>query len=338
MSSTAPTPVVVDEKSDPLTPRRRDIGSPPSDDGDGATDKAYRWLKGLPTGALWIIVAIWTLPSLNLLINSFRTRDSQRASGWWRTIFAPESYTLENYQTVLSADANASLTDAFLNSAAVTLPATVIPIAIAAFAAYAFAWIDFKGRKVLFIATVSLLAVPLQVALIPMLQLYVGGAHLTLPFIEKTITLIPDFDLAGTTTAVWLTHTGFGLPFAIFLLHNYISGLPKELFESARIDGADHFTMFWRMVLPLSLPVLAAFGIFQFLWVWNDYLIANTMAGSNPDAIVMTIRIANLAGDFGRNEHLLPAAAFIQTVMPLIVFFGLQRYFVSGVLAGSVKG
>ena len=336
MSSTAPTPPVVDDKVDPLS--TDGVYYPPSDDGDRPTDKAYRWLKSIPTGALWLIVAIWTLPTLSLFINSFRTRDSQRTSGWWTSLTSPEVFTTENYETVLSADASASLSDSLLNSAAVSIPATIIPIAIAAFAAYAFAWIDFKGRKVLFIATVSLLAVPLQVALIPMLQLYVGGAHLTLPFIEKTITLIPDFDLAGTTTAVWLTHTGFGLPFAIFLLHNYISGLPKELFESARIDGADHFTMFWRMVLPLSLPVLAAFGIFQFLWTWNDYLIANTMAGANPDAIVTTIRIANLAGDFGRNEHLLPAAAFIQTVMPLIVFFGLQRYFVSGVLAGSVKG
>ena len=184
----------------------------------------------------------------------------------------------------------------------------------------------------------SLLAIPLQVALIPLLQLYVGGAHLTLPILDKTITLVPDLDLAGTTTAVWLTHTGFALPFAIFLLHNYISGLPKDLFEAARIDGAGHVTTFVRLVLPLSVPVLAAFAIFQFLWTWNDYLIANTMAGSNPDATPMTIRIANLAGDFGANEHLLPAAGFVQAFVPVIVFFALQRYFVRGILAGSVKG
>jgi len=171
-----------------------------------------------------------------------------------------------------------------------------------------------------------------------LLQLYVGGAHLTLPFFDKTVTLIPDFDLAGTTTAVWLTHIGFALPFAIFLLHNYISSLPADLFEAARIDGADHFTMFWRLVLPLSIPVLAAFAIFQFLWTFNDFLVANTMAGANPDAIPTTIRIANLAGDFGRNEHLLPAAAFTQAFFPLVVFFALQRYFVRGLLAGSVKG
>ena len=175
-----------------------------------------------------------------------------------------------------------------MNSFAIAIPATIIPIAVAAFAAYAFAWIDFKGRKCLFIFTVSLLAIPLQVALIPLLQLFVGGAHLTLPILDKTITLVPDLDLAGTTTAVWLTHTGFALPFAIFLLHNYISGLPKDLFEAARIDGASHVTTFVRLVLPLSVPVLAAFAIFQFLWTWNDYLIANTMAGSNPDATPMT--------------------------------------------------
>ncbi len=150
--------------------------------------------------------------------------------------------------------------------------------------------------------------------------------------------MIPDFDLAGNTTAVWLTHTGFAMPFAIFLLHNYISSLPKDLFEAARIDGANHFTIFWRLVLPLSVPVLAAFAIFQFLWTWNDYLIANTMVGANPSAHPTTILIANLAGDFGRNEHILPAAAFVQAFIPLVVFFALQRFFVRGMLAGSVKG
>jgi alpha-glucoside transport system permease protein len=221
---------------------------------------------------------------------------------------------------------------------AIAVPATLIPIAIASFAAYGFAWIDFKGRRWLFIATVSLLAIPLQVALIPLLQMFNLGAHLTLPILDKTITVVPDLDLANTTTAVWLTHTGFALPFAIFLLHNYISGLPKDLFEAARIDGADHFTVFWRLVLPLSVPVLAAFAIFQFLWTWNDFLIANTMVGTNADARPTTILIANLAGDFGRNEFLLPAAAFVQAFVPLVVFFALQRYFVRGILAGSVKG
>jgi alpha-glucoside transport system permease protein len=303
----------------------------------GVVDRVYRFLRAIPASFLWVIVIIWSLPTLGLLVSSFRTRDAQRASGWWEAV-SLQDLTLENYRLVLSSSGTASLTTSLLNSFAIAVPATIIPIAMAAFAAYAFAWIDFKGRKWMFIATVSLLAIPLQVALIPLLQLFVGGAHLTLPFLDKTVTLIPDFDLAGTTTAVWLTHAGFALPFAIFLLHNYISGLPKDLFEAARIDGADHFTVFWRIVLPLSIPVLAAFAIFQFLWTWNDYLIVNTMAGSNPDAVSTTIRVANLAGDFGRNEHLLPAAGFVQAFVPIIVFFALQRFFVRGLLAGSVKG
>ena len=297
----------------------------------------YGFLRRIPTGLLWLIVLVWSLPTLGLAVNSFRTRDNQRGAGWWN-VWRDDGLTLDNYDVVFSASATAGLKESLLNSFAIAIPATVIPIAIAAFAAYAFAWIDFKGRKWLFIATVSLLAIPLQVALIPLLRLYNFGSHLTIPFLEKTVTLIPDFDLVNTTTAVWLTHTGFALPFAIFLLHNYISGLPSDLFEAARIDGADHFTIFWRLVLPLSIPVLAAFAIFQFLWTWNDFLIANTMAGTNPDAIATTIRIANLAGDFGRNEHLLPAAAFVQAFFPLVVFFGLQRFFVRGILAGSVKG
>jgi alpha-glucoside transport system permease protein len=306
--------------------------------GEGVGVRVYRVLRGIPTWVLWIVVMIWSVPTFSLLVNSFRTRDAQRGSGWWTAFNEPGSFTLANYREVLRADATASLTDSLLNSFAIAIPATIIPIAIAAFAAYAFAWIDFRGREWLFIATVSLLAVPLQVALIPLLQLYSRGAHLTIPGLDKTITLFPDFDLAGTVTAVWLTHTGFALPFAIFLLHNYIAGLPKDLFESARIDGADHFTVFWRLVLPLSVPVLAAFAIFQFLWTWNDYLIAAVMVGANPNALPTTVRIANLAGDFGSREHLLSAGAFVQAFVPLVVFFALQRFFVRGILAGSVKG
>ena len=310
-------------------------GTATTSDG-GVVDRVYRVLRAIPTWVLWLIVVIWSLPTLSVFINSFRTRDAQRSRAWWTT--TGDELTFDNYQSIFESSATSSLGDSLLNSMAISLPATIIPISIAAFAAYAFAWIDFKGRKGLFIATVSLLAIPFQVALIPLLQLYVGGAHVTLPWIDKTVTLIPDFGLVNTTTAVWLTHTGFAMPFAIFLLHNYISSLPRDVFEAARIDGADHFTIFWRLVLPLSVPVLAAFAIFQFLWTWNDYLIANTMAGTNPDAIPTTILIANLAGDFGMNEHLLPAAAFVQAFVPLVVFFALQRYFVRGILAGSVKG
>ncbi len=306
----------------------------PMSGGNGLVDRLYRMLKGIPTWALWFIVALWSLPTVGLFLNSFRERDAQRSTGYWK--ISGDELTFDNYDTIFSS--NQDFFKSLLNSFAIALPATIIPIAIAAFAAYGFAWIDFRGRKWLFIGTVALLAVPLQVALLPLLQLWIGGAHLTLPFLDKTITLIPDFDLVNTTTAVWLTHTGFGMPFAIFLIHNYISALPKDVFEAARIDGADHFTIFWRLVLPLSVPVLAAFAIFQFLWTWNDFLIALTMAGTNPDARPTTILIANLAGDFGRNEHLLPAAAFVQAFVPLCVFFALQRYFVRGMLAGAVKG
>ena len=204
-------------------------------------------------------------------------------------------------------------------------------------AAYAFAWIPFKGREWLFIATVALMALPNQVALLPLLQLFAGGAHWTIPGTGAVTTFFPDLDLAGTPTAVWLTHTAFAMPFAIFLLHNYISALPKELFEAARIDGANHFTIFWRLVVPLSVPALAAFTIFQFLWTWNDYLIALTMVGGNGASYPATILIASMAGEFGLREHLLSAGAFVQAGVPLLVFFLLQRYFVRGLLAGSVK-
>ncbi len=313
------------------------------------SNRIYNALRRVP---LWGIVIIWVIPTFGLFVNSFRPKSGQRGLGWWQALTAGnqeltaaeqsavnlENLTLENYADVLSASSTAKLTDSVINSFAIAIPATIIPIAIAAFAAYGFAWIDFKGREKMFIVVVSLLAIPLQVALIPLLQMYDRGAHLTLPFLDKTITVFPDLDLAGTATAVWLTHTGFAMPFAIFLLHNYISGLPKDLFESARIDGADHFTIFWRLVLPLSVPVLAAFAIFQFLWTWNDYLIAVVMLLSSQDAFPTTIRVANLAGDFGRNEHLLASAAFVQAFVPLVVFFSLQRFFVRGILAGSVKG
>lgn len=307
---------------------------PGGQDHRGPVSRVYDFLRSIPTIVVWIIVIVWSIPTVGLFINSFRTRDSQRSTGWWKV--TPSEITWDNYDQIFGA--RQGLGQSLLNSAAIAIPATIIPIAVAAFAAYGFAWIDFKGRKGLFIATVSLLAIPLQVALIPLLQMYVGGAKLTLPILDKTITLIPDFDLAGTTTAVWLTHTGFAMPFAIFLLHNYISALPKDLFEAARIDGAAHFTIFWRLVLPLSIPVLAAFAIFQFLWTWNDYLIANTMVGANASQQPTTILIANLAGDFGRNEHILPAGAFVQSFVPIIVFFALQKYFVRGILAGAVKG
>jgi len=325
MTTTRPTPAAT--------------GSSASDAKRGVGKIVYGTLRGVPTWVLWIMVIIWTTPTLGLFINSFRERDLQRTSAFW-TVFRGnfDGMTLENYREIFGTEADGGFWDGIINSFAIAIPATIIPIAIAAFAAYAFAWIEFRGREWLFIITVSLLAIPNQVALIPLLQLFSNGAHVTIPGLDKTLTLIPDVGLQGSANAVWLTHTAFAMPFAIFLLHNYLSSLPKDIFEAARIDGADHFTIFWRLILPLSVPVLAAFAIFQFLWTYNDYLIAITMLGSSPSEWPATIKIASLSGEFGLKEHVLTAGAFVQTVVPLLVFFALQRYFVRGILAGAVKG
>ena len=252
----------------------------PAHERASTTGAVYRFLRGIPTWVLWLLVVIWLIPTFGLFVSSFRGKDVQRNSGWW-TVFTGnfDQLGLQNYKAVLTSTANGGMSLALANSLAIALPATIIPILIAAFAAYAFAWIEFPHRQLLFIATIALLAIPTQVSLIPLSLMYGKGAHYTVPFFDKTITVMPNLHLQGDTTAVWLTHTAFGMPFAIFLLHNYIASLPRDLFEAARIDGADHFTIFWRLVLPLSVPVLAAFAIFQFLWTWNDYLVAVVMVG-----------------------------------------------------------
>ncbi|RME84953.1 MAG: carbohydrate ABC transporter permease [Caldilineae bacterium] len=243
-------------------------------------------------------------------------------------------FTLDNYKQVLVArdielknpDGSVEvipgqdMSQAFLNSLAVSIPSTVIPILIAAFAAYAFAWMEFPGRRVMFIMVVGLLVVPLQIALVPILRDYKA------------------LGLNGTFLAIWLAHTGFGLALATYLLFNYIRTLPRETLESAFIDGASHFTVFLRLILPLSVPALASFAIFQFLWVWNDYLVALVFLGTDPNFKVVTQRLADLTGTFGNDWHLLTAGAFVTMILPLIVFFALQRYFVRGLLAGSIKG
>jgi alpha-glucoside transport system permease protein len=303
----------------------------------GLGTRLHARLATIPTVVLWALVVLWTLPTLGMLVSSFRSEDAVKSSGWWTVVTDPD-FTFDSYRAVFRSGtaSDPNLWESFLNSLAIAVPATLIPIAIAAFAAYAFAWMDFKGRNWIFIGVVALLAVPLQMSLIPLLQLYTGGAHISVG--ETSFTIFPNLDLAGTPTAVWLTHIGFGLPLAIFLLHNYMAALPKDIFEAARIDGADHFTIFWRLVLPLSVPALAAFAIFQFLWVWNDYLVALTFVGGAPDNAPMTIRLATLSGGRGQDWHILTAAAFVSTALPLIVFFSLQRFFVRGLLAGSVKG
>jgi alpha-glucoside transport system permease protein len=350
-------------------------------------------------GTLFLLVLIWTIPTLGLLISSFRTRFDIQTSGWWKVlphrewvlveemeipegidpdgvmtiegvtgtfdefregITAPDGrqviwsgnkrlatikisderwvilpqLTLENYGQVLAGKTYEIQTSsgdimtvegdnfvgAFLNSITVSIPATIIPILIAAFAAYGFAWMKFPGRKLLFIIVVALLVIPLQIALVPILKDYVR------------------LDLNGTFLAIWLAHTGFGLPLATYLLFNYIKGLPRDILESAFIDGASHFTIFVRLIIPLSIPALASFAIFQFLWVWNDYLVALVFIGAKPDVQVLTMRIAEMVGSRGGDWHLLTAGAFVSMMLPLIVFFSLQRFFIRGMLAGSVKG
>ena len=349
--------------------------------------------------ALVLICLVWLVPTVGLLVSSFRTPADIQNSGWWTVIphpgqvktaeipipegldkngvmtiegamgtfeefragiTAPDgrqivwvgnkragrieirnqqitanaNFTLDNYGYVLTGkDYQITLGDgtietkrgddmsgALINSLIVAVPSTLIPILVAAFAAYGFAWMRFPGRRVLFILVVALLVVPLQIALVPILRDYV------------------TLGINGTYLALWLAHTGFGLPLATYLLYNYISELPREILESAFIDGASHFSIFRTLILPLSVPALAAFAIFQFLWVWNDYLVALTFVGSAPGNAPMTIRLAGLSGGRGQDWHLLTAAAFVSTALPLLVFFTLQRYFVRGLIAGSVKG
>ena len=279
-----------------------------------------------------VVVLIWTIPTLGVLISSFRAEALVGSTGWWtalRNPFDMAQWTLENYRTTLSG---AGFGNAFLNSVAVAVPATVMPITLAAFAAYAFSWMQFKGRHGLFVLVVGLMVVPLQMALIPILRLYTGGASL------GGVQILPDPELGGSFLGVWLAHTGFGLPLATYLLRNYMAALPSSIIESAQIDGADHFTIFWRLVVPLSVPALAAFAIFQFLWVWNDLLIAYVFLGGSPENRVLTVALADLVGSRGDNWHLLTSAAFLSMALPLVVFFALQRFFVRGLTAGSVKG
>lgn len=352
-------------------------------------------------GVLFTVVFLWSIPTLGLLVSSFRDREAIRTTGWWtvvphvgwvatgnetpaptgqtrdapitinnvtktfdewragvsmgdgsrltwignlrtgrlreerQTLTADGRFTLDNYQQVLAGQQfelrrsdgttetvqGDNFVGAFINSVTVTIPSTVIPILIAAFAAYGFAWMRFPGRRILFIIVVALLVVPLQISLVPILNDY------------------RSLQLNNTYLGLWLAHTGFGLPLAVYLLYNYISTLPRDILESAFIDGASHFTIFTRLILPLSVPALASFAIFQFLWVWNDYLVALILVGiGSKDKHVLTMRIADIVGSRGQDWHLLTASAFVSMIVPLLVFFALQRYFVRGLMAGSVKG
>ncbi len=264
-----------------------------------------------------LVLAIWLVPSLGLLVSSFRTAPAINASGWWTALVPPYRFTFQNYIHVLT---QANISTAFLNSLTIAIPATIMPILIAAFAGYTLAWLNFPGRTVVFLIVVALLVVPIQMTLIPILRAY-NKVH-----------------LSGTFPGVWLAHTAYGMPFAVYLLRNYIGELPGSLFEVARIDGADNFTIFYRLVLPLSIPAIASLSIFQFMWAWNDLLVALVYLGGSPNVAPLTVAISNLVTSRGQGWEYLTSAAFISVLLPLIVFFSMQRYFIRGILAGSVKG
>jgi alpha-glucoside transport system permease protein len=280
-----------------------------------------------------VLAVLWTIPTFGLFVTSFRPSKEINTSGWWNFIQSP-IFTFENYSRVLFEGSGATppLSQYFLNTFAIVIPSTIIPITIAIFAAYSIAWFDFKGRNLLFFSIFALQVIPLQMSLIPLLQLFSGGLHL------GTVTIIPSFGITGTFIPIWLAHTMFGLPLAIFLLHNFIAQLPRELIEAARVDGADYFKLFRQIVLPLSIPAIASFAIFQFLWVWNDLLVALTFGGGKRDIAPLMVRLAEMTGTRGGDWELLTAGAFVSILVPVAVFFALQRYFVRGLLAGSVKG
>ncbi len=281
------------------------------------------------TAAAVIIAVLWTIPTFGLLISSFRPEDNIKGNGWWN-VFTDRQFTLENYADVLSPGGSQSpnLLSYFVNSLAIVIPGTIFTLVLGSMAAYMFAWGRFRGKDSLFIFVFALQIVPLQMALIPLLQLF-----------TKVLT-IGDFQLlpSGTYAQLWVAHTIFGLPLAIFLLHNFIAEIPGEVIEAARVDGAGHSTIFWRIIIPLATPALASFGIFQFLWLWNDLLVALVFSGGGADVAPITQRLAELQGSRGGEWQRLTAGAFVSMIIPLAVFFGLQRYFVRGLLAGGLKG
>ncbi|HEY6102080.1 MAG TPA: carbohydrate ABC transporter permease [bacterium] len=275
-------------------------------------------VRTVPLHAVVIgVTALWLLPTAGVFVSSLRPPQDVTSSGWWTAFSPPFHFTLENYGRVLGAY---NMGRSFLNSLLITIPATLIPLMVAAYAAYAFAWMRFRGREILFTIVVASLVIPLQMTLIPILRLFTA------------------FGLVGTLPAVWLAHTGYGLPLTIYLLRNFMGALPRELLESASIDGASPLTVFFRLIVPLSVPAIASLAIFQFLWVWNDLLVALIYVGGRPDVAPMTVTVSNLVNSLGQNWQLLTSAAFVSMAVPLTVFFSLQRYLVRGILAGAVKG
>jgi alpha-glucoside transport system permease protein len=274
------------------------------------------------TVGIMVLIVIWTTPTLGLLITSLRPSSLANVSPWWEALFNPLStiWTLDAYQNSLSS----GMLNSLINTAAVTIPATILPLMIAANAAYAFTFLNFKGKEIFFAILVALMVIPLQSSLIPVLRGMV--------WFQKAF----HIPLTGTYASAWVVHSAFAMPLAIYILRNYMMTLPKELIEAAKVDGASYYQIFWQLVLPMSVPALASFAIFQFLWVWNDYLIAFIFVGEQK--AVMTYSLLRLLGQYGQGWRDVAAGSFISLIVPLIVFYSLQRYFVRGLLAGSVKG
>jgi alpha-glucoside transport system permease protein len=319
MTTTTPTA--------PELPGAETLGAAPV---RSASSAAKQGLTGRAASAAALVIAIlWTIPTFGLLVSSFRPEADVKSNGWWN-FFTNPALTLDNYRDAFSGGSSGQgLGTNLVNSIVISIPAVLIPISLATMAAYAFAWMRFRGRDTLFVAVFALQIVPIQVTLVPLLQLYVDP-----PF---GLPALAGRDApAGGLYELWLSHTIFALPLAIFLLHNFMREVPGELIESARVDGAGHVQIFTRVMLPLMMPAIAAFGIFQFLWVWNDLLVA--LVFSSPEVSPMTVKLVSLIGERGQDWQLLASGAFISLIIPLVVFLGLQRYFVRGLLAGSVKG
>ncbi len=287
--------------------------APPQADRIGGLARVRGWFsKGTVQIFLVIVALFWMVPGIGLLVTSFRPLEKVAEAGWWNTITSPGQLTIDNYSNLLGND---TLIDAVINTFLIAIPSTVLPIILAAAAGYALAWIDFKGRDVVFLLVVAMLMVPLQMALIPVFRLFRSAGISGIP-------------------AVWLFHTAFGLPFAVFLMRNYYAGLPKSLMEAARIDGASEWKIFYRVVLPLGFPAIASLAIFQFTWTWNDLLVALVFSGEQKPLMVF---ISNRLGQFGSGIDIITAGLFISALVPLAIFFAFQKYFEAGLLGGSVK-
>jgi len=284
-----------------------------------ARTRSERLVRMVSRGPLHIaligIAVLWLVPTVGLALTSFRKPPAIASSGWWHS-FTQWDWTLHNYDSVITAT---GMGHAWVNSVIITVPATILPLTLGALAAFGFAWVPFPFRDTLFLIIVALMIVPIQTSLVPLLKLFANNGHLNNHYY-----------------GIWLAHTAFGLPLAVFLLRNFFVTLPKDLIEAARMDGASNLAIFRRIVVPLSVPALASFAIFQFLWVWNDLLMALIFV-SDPSKQPMTVRIPYLLSTYGQEYNLLAAAAFLLMILPLLVFFSLQRYFVQGLLAGSVK-